>query len=479
MLFKQFKVNLTGSRLPFSSQLTIQQINRFEHLHIMKISRRYFRTSIISVLLLVTSVPAIANHLTDLRQDQDWPQWGGPNRNFSVYSPAENLRLPKPELVWTGQLGTGHSAIVAVGDFAYTLHLDGDHEVLKKWRVDSGEGVWSHRLKVGYHASSAQYDGPHATPTVLADQVIGVSIDAKAYSVDVESGELLWLRDLRTEFGTKLPQSGYACSPLVWQDFVLLPTLGDSQPAETETYVREPTIPAGQQPIPGAVALDVRSGKEVWRTKSFRSSHGSPILVEVSEQPMLVFHGMFELVGVDPATGKILWKQLLRRRAADNVSFTPIWDSERSQFLISHGYCDLGTQAISLKKTEAGWQTATEWTNSQLQIVHTNAVLAGHTLVGTKRPAATLMVAIDVRDGRTVFRNRGFSKSNLVTIGRQLLILDEKGDLVCGQLDDDGITEFWKIRALANPSWTVPSIVGKHLMLRDGREIKVYRFPIP
>lgn len=112
-----------------------------------------------------------------------------------------------------------------------------------------------------------------------------------------------------------------------------------------------------------------------------------------------------------------------------------------------------------------------------MQIVHTNAVLLNNTLVGTKRPSATLMVAIDVRDGRTIFRERGFKKSNLLMVGSQLLILEENGDLVCGQLNNDSVVETWSIPVLSNKAWTVPTIAGRRLLLRDGRELRVYRFP--
>lgn len=226
--------------------------------------------------------------------------------------------------------------------------------------------------------------------------------------------------------------------------------------------------------VPGAVALDMRSGKEIWRSESFRSSHASPILIDVAGQPTVVFHGMFELVGIDPQDGNVLWRQMLRREAADNVTFTPIWDAARSQVLISHGYCDFGTQAIQLEKRGEDWKTEINWTNSRLRIVHTNAVLSGTTLLGTGR--STVLVAIDVRDGKTIFRQRGFGKCNLLTIGPQLLILDESGDLLGGELRADKLEETWRTSVLTANAWTVPSIAAGQLLLRDLRELKMYRF---
>ena len=406
-----------------------------------------------------------------------WFQWGGPNRNFAVSQDSRNILRSQPTLRWKRAAGNGYAAIVTDGQHGFSRYVEGDFEFLEKWRLDDGVEVWSSKSRVDYHASIPEYDGPHSTPIVVDDRIVMASIDAKARAVDLKNGRLLWERDLCRSFGTKLPQAGYACSPIRWRNLVIFPTLGESTPAETETFRANPTVPPGRAAIPGAVALDIRSGKAVWRAPTFRSSHGSPILIEVDQQPMLVFHGMFELLGVDPENGRILWRQLLRREAADNVSFMPIWDAARSQFFISHGYCNYGTQAVKLeppKGQQRDWRTRIAWTNSKLQIVHTNAVLVGSTLVGTKRPAATLLVGIDVRDGRTLFRQRGYGTSNLLAVGDQLIVLDEDGELVGGHLGQEGLNESWRISALTQKAWTVPSIVGDRLLLRDGAEVRSY-----
>ena len=155
--------------------------------------------------------------------------------------------------------------------------------------------------------------------------------------------------------------------------------------------------------IPGAVALDIRTGEEVCARESLRSSHASPILIDFEEQPTVVFHGMFELVGIDPQDGTVLWRQMLRREAADNVTFTPIWDAARSQVLISHGYCDFGTQAIKLQRRGGDWKTEINWTNSRLRIGHTNAVLIGTTLLGT--PARRYLWQSTSEMGKLSFAN--------------------------------------------------------------------------
>lgn len=54
----------------------------------------------------------------------DWPQWGGPNRNFvsDATGLASSWPAGGPKKLWTRALGEGHSAIVLEGGRLYTMY---------------------------------------------------------------------------------------------------------------------------------------------------------------------------------------------------------------------------------------------------------------------------------------------------------------------------------------------------------------------
>src|SRR5689334_8141058 len=64
----------------------------------------------VGFILLVTTVPAYAQN--------DWPQWGGPNRNFIVSARGLAPIWPAsgPKQLWSRPLGHGHSSIVTSGN---------------------------------------------------------------------------------------------------------------------------------------------------------------------------------------------------------------------------------------------------------------------------------------------------------------------------------------------------------------------------
>ena len=62
----------------------------------------------------------------------EWPQWGGPSRNF--VSTAKGLAASWPEKgprqLWSRPLGQGHSSIVVAGNTLYTMYSEGEQEIV-------------------------------------------------------------------------------------------------------------------------------------------------------------------------------------------------------------------------------------------------------------------------------------------------------------------------------------------------------------
>ncbi|MEM7783803.1 MAG: PQQ-binding-like beta-propeller repeat protein [Planctomycetota bacterium] len=411
-------------------------------------------------------------------QDKTFRQWNQlqPSGITENKEPQFNFLRP-PSVVWQQKLGPGHSMVLVDNNgFGFCHYLLRTDEVVRKFSLETGKTSWEKKIPVRYQAFNSEYAGPHATPAMVGNVIIVVSIDAQVTAVDVETGATLWNRDLCTDFGTKLPQSGYASSPMIGDGLVFIPTLGQSQPSETETYVPIAQRDSSKSP-PGMIAVELETGRLVWKSNSFRSSHASPILVEIGGYPTIVIHGMFELIGLDPKTGRIVWTQLLRRQAADNVSFTPVWDAKNRQFLLTHGYCENGTQAVAVSRDPSGnWNAKVNWMNRQLKSVHTNGLIQNGIFMAINREPATLLVGIDAATGTTLFRQRGFGKGNLVQLGENLMLMNEDGNLIFGQIGNQKFTKSWKVKALDANAWTIPTVTRGDVLLRDSNSLKRFQF---
>ena len=148
-----------------------------------------------------------------------WPQWGGPNRDFKVASPALADSWPPegPPKLWSRSLGDGYSAIVADQGVLYTMYhrsaSDGaPQEAVIAVDADSGKTKWEHHYDSPFPSEfKTDYGpGPNATPLIVGSRLFTVGSIAKFHAFDLETGNVLWSCDLYHEFHLKRARYGDA-----------------------------------------------------------------------------------------------------------------------------------------------------------------------------------------------------------------------------------------------------------------------------
>ncbi|REJ83676.1 MAG: hypothetical protein DWQ30_06745 [Acidobacteria bacterium] len=160
-----------------------------------------------------------------------WWRWGGPDADFSSpFEPSRSWSEREPAVLWERVVGGGHSSPVIGADLVYLHHGSQGSDVVEAFDRITGATLWRQQRVSRYTAHLSRYDGPHSTPALVGDRLFVVGIDAVARAFSAGSGALLWTRDLIAEHDLALPQSGYAASPAVWRDRILLPALGRGAP---------------------------------------------------------------------------------------------------------------------------------------------------------------------------------------------------------------------------------------------------------
>lgn len=386
----------------------------------------------------------------------DWPQWGGPNRNFQVESRGLAVSWPSsgPKKLWSRALGEGYSSIVAVEDALYTMYRDGEDEIVVSLSADTGETLWEHRYEAPL-LEDMEYGiwlrqggpGPYSTPLLLGDSLYSVGVSGKLHALDRKTGRILWFHDLHQKFGMK-GYSGFAPSPIAYAETVILPVGGRGQ---------------------GVVAFDRRSGDVVWKNQDFRLAPASPILIDVDGQDQLVVFGPSHVVGVDPTNGKLLWSHPHETSYGLNIS-TPVW-GEGNLLFCSAAY-NGGSRVIRLSRAN-GKTTAEElWASNRMRLHFGNAIRVGDLILGTSGDfGPAFFSAVDVRTGEELWRERTFGRSQMVYAEGKLVIVDEGGDLALAQASPEGLTVDARAEVLAENAWTPPTLVGTMLYVRDRKNV--------
>lgn len=395
----------------------------------------------------------------------DWPQWAGPNRDFTVTGAELADRWPEqgPPRLWSRELGVGYSGIVAAGDLLYTMYrknrTDPD-EYIVALDAETGKTVWEFKNPaplVGPPAEPSDMrwggQGPNSTPLIAGDRLYTIGSRAVMHCHERTSGKLLWKRDLAEEFGAtyagrKNNDTGYGASPIAYGNAVIV-SLGRSR-------VREAT------PGHSLIALDQVDGRVLWKGLDFDSGFASPVLIEIDGRDQLVLHVKGEVIGVDPKDGRRLWSQPMTSDWEPNV--TPVWDRGNGILVIDGEAARL----IELTTTKGKTIPREAWSSSKMNAVVPTPVLAGDRFYGSTR---TMLVAISAKTGEHGWTERGFPLVSIVHAGGKLILLDENGQLTLATPGPEGLTERSRCTVTEKYSLTAPALAGTTLFIRDRKRI--------
>jgi outer membrane protein assembly factor BamB len=382
-------------------------------------------------------------------QSANWPQWGGPQRNFMVEATglAETWPAGGPKRLWSRPLGEGHSSVIVEADRLYTMYSKGEQEFVVALDRATGKTIW----EKGYAAPTTGLKlfnelGPHATPLIVGNLLITIGVTSKLQAFEKQTGAVVWSHDLWREYGGTVKDRGYSCSPLAYKNTVIV-TVGG----------------AGQS----LMAFDLKTGAVVWKKQSFPISFSSPTLINVDGQEQLVMAFADDVVGLDPNNGELLWRH---PHPCGGFNITaPVWGADNILFISSAYEC--GSRAMLLR--QAGGKTAVKelWTNQRMRVHHGTILRLGDLVFGSNGGGPAPLTAVNVKTGEVVWQDRAFPKATFVYADGKLILLDEDGQLALVRVSPQGMNVMAKAAVLESIAWTPPTLVDTNLYLRDRKMI--------
>lgn len=323
-----------------------------------------------SALLLVVSA---------LAADSNWPQFRGPD--------ASGVGTGTPPLEWNGDSGKnilwktpipglGHSSPVIWGDrifvttavpekgnAALKVGLYGDiapvkgepPQAFKVYSLDrkTGKILWERTAISGQPKIMRHPKSSHANPTPATDgkHLVAFFGSEGLYCYDF-TGKLLW----KTDFGVL--DSGFYMVPTAQWGFSSSPVIHDNMVI----------IQADVQKDSFLAALDINTGKELWRTArkdvpTFGAPAVAPYTANGEKGSQVVANGWKQIAGYDLKTGKELWHM---KGSGDIPVPTPVYKDGLVIITSAHGP---GRPIYAIRTDAAGDlnenKTAIAWTQER------------------------------------------------------------------------------------------------------------------
>jgi outer membrane protein assembly factor BamB len=224
---------------------------------------------------------------------ETWPRFRGAdidNISKSKVKLIDEFGSEGPKILWSKELGEGHSGAAIFKGLVYVLDYDEEKraDVLRCYSLTDGKEMWER----GYSLNIKRNHGMSRTiPAVTEDYIVTIGPMCHVMCLDRETGDLRWGLDVAKEYESEIPLWYTGQCPLIDEGKAIIATGGKAL----------------------MVAIDLETGEKLWETpnpEGWKMSHSSVMPFTYGGRRMYVYSAIGALVGIaadgDDA-GSVLW----------------------------------------------------------------------------------------------------------------------------------------------------------------------------
>lgn len=397
---------------------------------------------------------------------EDWPQFRGRDRDGVAHEkgllktfPADGLKVR-----WRKPVGWGLTTPVVAGGRVFVMDCALNKPAAKErvlcFSETTGEPLWTFAYEVSYPDFAFVHGigcGPCATPIVEGQRIYVTGSSSEVFCLNVESGSLNWRRNLNQEYTVRVLES--RASALIDGDLMIVPAYGK----------------------PGAtlVALDKRTGKDVWKALNDNVASSSPMIIQAAGVRQLVLWTGQSVSSLNPATGAVFWQEPMVTSSNDSIS-TPVVQGNR--LLISGMMMQLSGDKPAAKIL---WPS--NLVGMKKILTHTATPMLQGDFVYSARINGEL-VCLEAATGKQVWEDKSITKLrngssiHILPCGDVTYLFTDEGNLISVQLTPQGYRELSRTHVLEpttpfngpKMAWAPPAIANGHLLVRNDEEIICY-----
>jgi outer membrane protein assembly factor BamB len=273
-------------------------------------------------------------------------------------------------------------------------------------------------------------------------------------SHDAKTGKLKWRREFAKEYPATSPLYGTAMSPLVLNGLLIAHVGGQDKGALT--------------------SFDGETGAVKWSNNMDGPAYASPIVVDMAGTKQIVTSMQKQIVGVESATGKLLWT-LPAKSEYDTNAVTAV--AYKDTLVLSRE--EQGLIAIKLTKQGADIVPQELWTNKELMLYMNTPVLQGNALFAMSVRNKGQLVSIDADTGKTIWQSPGRMGENAAILnlgGKAILVLTNEAKLYILSPTAKEFAPIAEYTIADSPTWAHPLVTGNRIYVKDETSLRLLSF---
>ncbi len=368
----------------------------------------------------------------------DWPLWRGPDVNGISRETGWTTSWPSdgPKQLWKASVGTGFSSVAIAHGRLFTLGNKGEADTVYCFDATTGKQLW--KYSYACPLDPIYYEGgPGSTPAVDGERVYTLSKRGHFFCFDAATGKIFWRHNFMEEVEAAKPRWGFAGSPVIQGNLVILNVGG------------------------AGTALHKTTGKIAWKSDTNEAGYATPIpLTANGERCAAIFSGK-ALVGVRVADGKKLWQ----------FPWIERWNLNTADPLLIGDKLFVSTfdRGCALLQIGSGTPKVL-WENKVVRHhfncgVHLNGFIYGIN-GNTDQPDKDLR-CVEVATGQVKWNFTGVGLGSVMAADGKLIVLSDRGELLIAPASPQGFKPIARAQVLGGKCWTVPVLANGRIYCRN------------
>ncbi|MDV6030161.1 MAG: PQQ-like beta-propeller repeat protein [Phycisphaera sp. RhM] len=400
--------------------------------------------------------------------DLGWPTIRGPHLNGH----SDEIHLADawpnhgPPVLWRRHLGQGYSSFVAFDGRVFTQYQTLAGQFVLCLDATTGSTLWQHRYDDPYELDG-MYPGPRSTPTIDEKHIYFTSPDLTVGCLNWE-GEELWTVDLSQRFESRGTGFGYACSPIIAGEKILLPVGGRNS---------------------AMIALNKRTGELIWKSGDDPASYSSAVPTTVLDKQMVIGLLQNSFCGFDLHSGSQLFRVALSRGYDEHSA----WPITRNDLVWISSPFQGGSQLYRITPDQSpAIELIGEYKSMSNDVA--SSVLVGEYVYGfdlkesqsnARHPSRGSFRCVNFYTGEIAWSNgntkprrnvefetmkqsQTIGHASLIVADKKLILLNDTGDLILAKASPEQHTELARARVLAGKTaWATPALHRGLLFVRN------------